>query len=67
MQSGMPCGRKCEQCGALVYAYHVASPFVPPHYEGIDNPVFRWEFICWYGHHRRDQPQQLSLFTGAED
>ncbi len=66
MQSGMPCGRKCPQCGALVYAYHVAGPFRPPDYEGLENPVFRWEFICWNGHYQCDLPQQLSLFEDTE-
>jgi hypothetical protein len=35
MQSGMPCGRKCPACGALVYAYYVSEVYKPPDYIGL--------------------------------
>ncbi|HSH79849.1 MAG TPA: hypothetical protein VLA19_15090 [Herpetosiphonaceae bacterium] len=64
LSSGQPCGRKCDICGAKVYAYHVAGPFVPPDYVGLDNPVKRWAFVCERGHVLADvaaEPEQLSL------
>ncbi len=64
LSSGQPCGRTCATCGARVYSYHVAGPFVPPSYEGLDNPVKQWTYVCERGHVPADvapEPEQLSL------
>ncbi len=64
LASGQPCGRTCDTCGAKVFSYHVAGPFVPPDYVGLAEAIRRWQFVCERGHVPADvaaEPEQLSL------